>query len=85
MYVKIHRLFTYLDEDAIFTRPTFQALIALFDNYNPAYGVNETRTSDELQEIDIFLDLIMDTEVMKETGALLQNKGEFLNFLVINI
>lgn len=68
------RLFS--DEDLeVFSRPTFKALIALFDNYEGDTTVKESVTQIELQENEAFLDAVMDTKVMQDTHSFLAKKG----------
>ena len=57
-------LFNQVDE-AFLDKPTYKALINLFDNYVVNYRDPEDFTPDEDQEINQFLDLLLDTQPMK--------------------
>jgi len=57
-------------------KPTYKALIALFDNYEPALGTAEVQTAQESAEQDAFLDAIMPTPVMQKAFDYLKSKGK---------
>ena len=57
-------LFSHVDESA-FDKPTYKALISLFDNYVVNYRDPEDFTPQENAEIDRFLDLVIDTKPMQ--------------------
>ncbi|GAB0494440.1 hypothetical protein MMPV_005733 [Pyropia vietnamensis] len=57
--------FTYVDTAAYSARPTFVAFFKLLDNYSAHTGVTEVLSSGEQEEIDVFLDAIMRTPVMR--------------------
>ncbi|KAF8565290.1 hypothetical protein P879_08649 [Paragonimus westermani] len=61
------------------TVETIPAFINLLDNYYGPTGVREMDTSEELHEIEEFLDKIMETPVMQGTWKFLQRKGLPLN------
>ena len=75
VYAPDCRLFTYVDEERLFSRPTYAAFIALLDNYNPNFGVDEDFTVGDQKEQDHFLDTIMATKVMTKTVNFLVSKG----------
>lgn len=52
--------------DEILERDTYVAFIKLLDNYIVNYRMEETDDYEERQEIEEFLDLILQTEVMKK-------------------
>lgn len=43
----------------------FAGFIRLLDNYERSSGVAEVVTAEELGEINLFLDAVLETEVMK--------------------
>ncbi|KAA3675050.1 poly(U)-specific endoribonuclease [Paragonimus westermani] len=61
------------------TVETIPAFITLLDNYHGPTGVREMVTSEEVHEIEEFLDKIMETPVMQETWKFLQRKVLPLN------
>ena len=72
----VFRLFTDADRQ-VFSRPTYKALIDLFDNYEGDTAVRETITQAELAENDAFLDAVMATQVMRDAHQFLVQKGLF--------
>ncbi|RUS69749.1 hypothetical protein EGW08_022488 [Elysia chlorotica] len=68
-------LFKFVDEEKVFSRPTYKAFRALLDNYEMDLGEAETVTWEERQENHEFLTAIMETEVMKEAHRYLVSKG----------
>jgi poly(U)-specific endoribonuclease len=60
----IHPLFHKVD-DSLLLKPTYQAMINLFDNYVVNYRDPEDFTSEEDEEIDAFLGLLLDTQPMQ--------------------
>ncbi|XP_028327762.1 poly(U)-specific endoribonuclease-C-like [Gouania willdenowi] len=69
-------LFTYVNEDKLRQMETYSHFINLLDNYEMSTGVSETVTSEELQENKLFIDSILDTEVMKCAHSYLVRKGQ---------
>lgn len=69
------RLFRYLDEEALFSRPTYAALLAVLDNYHRMTGQAEDFSPQQLAEQDTFLKETMYTELGKELFAFLYTKG----------
>ncbi|KAM9789692.1 uridylate-specific endoribonuclease C-like [Neosynchiropus ocellatus] len=69
-----HPLFTYVDEDKLRSMETYSHFINLLDNYEASTGVSETVTSEELQENQLFLSAVMETEVMKHAHQYLIRK-----------
>ncbi|KAF5402388.1 PolyU-specific endoribonuclease-B [Paragonimus heterotremus] len=57
------------------TVKTIPAFINLLDNYHSRTGIRETVTPEEVQEIEQFLDRIMETQVIQETWKFLERKG----------
>ncbi|CAG5117288.1 unnamed protein product, partial [Candidula unifasciata] len=70
-----HKLFTWVDEDKVFSRPTYKAFHALLDNYEMEIGEEEVVTWAEKQENYTFLDAIMETKVMQEAHKFLVSKN----------
>ncbi|RVE73162.1 hypothetical protein OJAV_G00048510 [Oryzias javanicus] len=72
------RLFSYLDEGTLFSRPTYAAFLALLDNYKRMTGTTESFTSQQLAEQDTFLkETMSNTQVGKELFAFLYTKGYY--------
>uniref|UniRef100_H2N0I2 Uridylate-specific endoribonuclease n=1 Tax=Oryzias latipes TaxID=8090 RepID=H2N0I2_ORYLA len=72
------RLYSYLDEGTLFSKPTYAAFLALLDNYNWMTGTTESFTSQQLAEQDTFLkETMSNTEVGKELFAFLYTKGYY--------
>ncbi|XP_034550353.1 poly(U)-specific endoribonuclease-A [Notolabrus celidotus] len=72
------RLFKYLDEQALFSRPTFAALLNVLDNYNRMTGQTEDFSSQQMTEQDNFLRQTMsNTELGRELFAFLYTKGVY--------
>ncbi|GAU96028.1 hypothetical protein RvY_07532 [Ramazzottius varieornatus] len=69
------RLFAYVDEDVLLSFTTVTAFLALTDNYIDQSGIEETETEEETEEIDHFLDLVIETDVMKEAHRFLREKS----------
>ncbi|KAL3888700.1 hypothetical protein ACJMK2_001064 [Sinanodonta woodiana] len=72
------RLFTYVNQTAL-SKPTFQGLIRLLDNYNIVVGQTEQPTTSELAEVDDFMNTILATPVMAKTFTFLANNGHITN------
>ncbi|KAM9408684.1 uridylate-specific endoribonuclease A [Pholidichthys leucotaenia] len=71
-------LFRYLDEDALFFRPTYAALLAVLDNYNRMTGQAEDFSSYQLAEQQKFVEETMsNTELGRELFAFLYTKGVY--------
>ncbi|MEQ2284047.1 hypothetical protein AMECASPLE_017593 [Ameca splendens] len=69
-------LFAYVNEEKLKNIKTYAHFISLLDNYEMSTGVSETVTSEELQENQLFIDAIMETEVMKCAHKYLVKKGQ---------
>ncbi|XP_041639667.1 poly(U)-specific endoribonuclease-A [Cheilinus undulatus] len=71
-------LFTYLDEQTLFSRPTYAALLAVLDNYNRMTGQTEDWSPQQLAEQDTFLkETMSNTELGRELYAFLYTKGVY--------
>ncbi|XP_039871656.1 poly(U)-specific endoribonuclease-C [Simochromis diagramma] len=68
-------LFTYVNEDKLKSIKTYEYFISLLDNYEMSTGVSETVTSEELKENKLFIDAIVETDVMKCAHQYLVKKG----------
>uniref|UniRef100_A0A3Q3XCY8 Uridylate-specific endoribonuclease n=1 Tax=Mola mola TaxID=94237 RepID=A0A3Q3XCY8_MOLML len=72
------RLFQYVDEEALFSRPTFAAFLAVLDNYNRMTGQTEDFTHQQLAEQDTFLkETMSNTKLGRELFAFLYTKGVY--------
>ena len=70
------RLFRFSNESAILgSSATLRSLLTLLDNYDPDVTRAERETPQERQEIQAFMDALMDTNEMKEAHKLLKSKG----------
>eukprot|EP00064_Thunnus_orientalis_P023309 superscaffoldBa00008674_g23545 len=69
-------LFTYVNEDKLKSIKTYAHFINLLDNYEMSTGVSETVTSEELKENRLFIDAIMETDIMKCAHKYLVKKGQ---------
>ncbi|KAM6948090.1 uridylate-specific endoribonuclease A [Lycodopsis pacificus] len=68
----------YLNEEALFSRPTYAALLAVLDNYNRMTGQTEDVSAQELAEQEAFLkETISNTELGRELFAFLYTKGVY--------
>ncbi|XP_020502507.2 uridylate-specific endoribonuclease A [Labrus bergylta] len=71
-------LFKYLDEQTLFSRPTYAALLAVLDNYNRMTGQTEDMSSQQLAEQDTFVkETMSNTELGRELFAFLYTKGVY--------
>ncbi|KAM4044854.1 uridylate-specific endoribonuclease D-like [Anomaloglossus baeobatrachus] len=71
------KLFTYVNEDKLFTRPTFARLISLLDNYVKNTGTVETFSNEEIQEQVAFIDEVFQTTIMKKLSSFFISKGYY--------
>ncbi|XP_061178285.1 uridylate-specific endoribonuclease-like [Saccostrea echinata] len=69
------KLFTYLQEETVFQKPTYRTFIALLDNYTPSTSQTESQGSAEWVEIDAFLDAILATDIMNHLYNFLVEHG----------
>lgn len=70
-------LFTYLQEENVFLKPTYSTFLALLDNYTPSTSVTESQDAAEWIEIDAFLDAILATDVMNHLYNFLVEHGDY--------
>ncbi|XP_077974717.1 uridylate-specific endoribonuclease-like [Styela clava] len=68
------KLFTYVNE-SILQLESFQKLIALFDNYEKALGINETFTKNKKKEQNAFINYVLSTPVGKALRQFLVKHG----------
>lgn len=73
------RLFQYVNEEKLFSKPTYASFIKLLDNYHKKVGTGEEFTTDQLKEQDTFLKEIMKTEIMKELYKFLHSKSKLFS------
>lgn len=74
------RYFTHVNEAVLFSRPTYSHFIALLDNYDHSVDRTEHLSDHQWHEIEKFLDVALDTEVMQETDKFLRSKGNVVHF-----
>lgn len=67
-------LFSYVNEQKLKSIATYAHFINLLDNYEMSTGTAETVTRQEMAENDLFLDAIMQTEVMKHAHRYLVSR-----------
>lgn len=71
-------LFQYLDEKALFSRPTYAALLAVLDNYHRMTGQTEDFSPQQLAEQEAFVkETMSNTELGRELFAFLYTKGVY--------
>ncbi|XP_075706268.1 uridylate-specific endoribonuclease D-like [Rhinoderma darwinii] len=71
------KLFGYVNEAKLFTRPTFSRLISLLDNYVKNTGTAESVSNEEIQEQNAFLYEVFQTTVTKKLSSFLISKGYY--------
>ncbi|XP_072219964.1 uridylate-specific endoribonuclease C-like [Leuresthes tenuis] len=69
-------LFSHVNEEKLKKIETYAHFINLLDNYEMSTGVSETVTSEELKENKLFIDAIVETDVMKCAHDYLVRKGQ---------
>ncbi|KAK5928219.1 hypothetical protein CgunFtcFv8_013297 [Champsocephalus gunnari] len=69
-------LFSNVNEIKLQNITTFTRLMKLLDNYERSTGVAERVTTEEQTEMNLFLDAVLDTEVMKRAHRYLVSKGQ---------
>ncbi|KAI9522978.1 hypothetical protein NQZ68_032541 [Dissostichus eleginoides] len=71
-------LFRYLNEEVLFSRPTYTAFLAVLDNYNRMTGQNEDFSAQQLAEQENFVrETMANTELGRELFAFLYTKGVY--------
>ncbi|XP_058488438.1 uridylate-specific endoribonuclease A [Solea solea] len=71
-------LFRFLDEDALFSRPTYAAFLAVLDNYKRMTGQAEDFNPQQLAEQETFIkEAMSNTELGRELFAFLYTKGVY--------
>ncbi|XP_059494909.1 uridylate-specific endoribonuclease A [Stegostoma tigrinum] len=68
------RLFAYVNEEVLFSRPTFAKFIALLNNYNRMTGIAEKFTVEQLAEQDMFITEIMKSSIMDKLYQIFLSK-----------
>ncbi|KAM3935984.1 uridylate-specific endoribonuclease D-like [Leptodactylus fuscus] len=71
------KLFSYVNEAKLFTRPTFARLISLLDNYVQKTGTAENVTNEEIREQNAFIKEIFQTTIMRKLSIFLISKGYY--------
>ncbi|XP_059191589.1 uridylate-specific endoribonuclease C [Centropristis striata] len=69
-------LFSNVNEEKLKNMTTFSLLMKLLDNYEVSTGVAERVTTEELTEINLFLDAVLQTAVMKRAHKYLVSKRQ---------
>ncbi|XP_036964373.1 poly(U)-specific endoribonuclease-C [Acanthopagrus latus] len=69
-------LFSNVNETKLMNTTTIARFTKLLDNYERSSGVAERVTAEELTEINLFLDAVLQTEVMKRAHRYLVSKGK---------
>lgn len=69
-------LFTSVDENKLKNVTTISYFLNLLDNYEHSMGVAERVTTEEQMEMSVFLDAVLETEVMKRAHGYLVSKGK---------
>lgn len=69
-------LFSNVNEDKLRNTTTFSIFMKLLDNYERSTGITERVTPEELTEINLFLDAVLETQVMKRAHQYLVSKGK---------
>ncbi|XP_074533572.1 uridylate-specific endoribonuclease C [Halichoeres trimaculatus] len=69
-------LFSNVNEEKMNNITTFSRFIKLLDNYERNTGTTELVTAEEQTEINLFLDAVLQTEVMKRAHRYLVSKGK---------
>uniref|UniRef100_A0A3Q2QNU1 Uridylate-specific endoribonuclease n=1 Tax=Fundulus heteroclitus TaxID=8078 RepID=A0A3Q2QNU1_FUNHE len=71
-------LFKYLNENILFSRPTYAAFLNVLNNYKRMTGQTESFSSQQLTEQDTFLkETMLNTELGRELFAFLYTKGVY--------
>ncbi|XP_069750549.1 uridylate-specific endoribonuclease A [Narcine bancroftii] len=69
------RLYAFVNEDVLFSKPTFAKFIALLDNYHRMTDVPEKFSPEQLGEEDAFIKEIMKTPIMNKLYSVLHSKN----------
>lgn len=76
-------LFRYVDEGALFSRPTYAAFLAVLDNYQRMTGQTEDFSPQQLAEQETFVkETMSNTELGRELFAFLYTKGNYLQYIL---
>lgn len=76
-------LFQYVDEGALFSRPTYAAFLAVLDNYQRMTGQTEDFSPQQLAEQETFVkETMSNTELGRELFAFLYTKGNYLQYIL---
>ena len=73
-------MFRFLDEEVLFSRPTFAALLAVLDNYQRMTGQDEDFSAQQLEEQENFVrETMSNTALGRKLYAFLSSKGTALS------
>lgn len=75
-FLSLKSLFTSFNEDHIFNKGTFKSFLPLCGYYEVMQGVSENDTSNYLEQVQTYLDDVMDTRVMTIATRHLKDAGE---------
>ncbi|XP_043979377.1 poly(U)-specific endoribonuclease-A [Gambusia affinis] len=71
-------LYKYVDENNLFSRPTYAAFLNVLDNYKRITGQTESFTAQQLTEQETFLkETMLNTELGRELFVFLYTKGVY--------
>lgn len=78
--------FSYLNENALFSKPTYAALLSVLDNYNRMTGQAENFSSQQVAEQDKFVrETMSNTQLGRELFAFLYNKGKTFLCMIFHL
>merc|ERR1711962_1858285 len=72
-------LISKLNEGNLFSQPSFEAILPLMDNYITDVRQSEDHTAEEQMEEEVFLDVIVETAIMKKAIEFLIQKNYVAN------
>ncbi|XP_031422974.1 poly(U)-specific endoribonuclease-like [Clupea harengus] len=73
-----NKLFQFVDEASLFSKPSYAAFVSLLDNYNRKTGTTENLSPQQLKEQERFLtESISNTELGQELYGFLYTKGVY--------
>lgn len=79
----VGRLFKNVSAELL-NRPTYAAMLNLYNNYVAAAQTPETVTAQEIAEENAFIDAVFNTSVMRKTYQFLRARGTIL-YLICQI
>ena len=79
------RFFTYVNENNLFSRQSYRALIDLLDNYDMFQGRDEVTTSTETDEQNAFLNYFMSSNIGSKLYSFFSEKGWSAKLVTIQL